>query len=412
MAPLIACRDCGAIQHMPAAPKAGKLECCQCARALEKTSGRSLGGALACSLATFVLLFPMNLLSLMTVHAAGISLTTYLYLGLAHAWHENFPLAAIALGLVGVVLPFLRFGLLSATLAAIRFGARGPWVGAAFRYSETLDIWAMADVLLVGAGIGYGRVDANIPVHIDVGGWCLVGVSLMTMITRASLERRAVWQRLEMPPSRLGPGSVACTHCDLVLPPDANGKRCPRCRAWVHRRQPFSLMQTSALLVACWVITPLAYAFPLSQDWEAGVAHPHTITNGIELLLVHGFWYFGVIVFMLSVALPFTKLAGLTWFVLSLRHPHTMKQLRRKTRLYRFIDESGRWSMLDPFTVMIFTPMIQFHGLIQSHYMGGTSAYVAAIVMSMMAARIFDPRLMWDHSAAGEELAILESARA
>jgi hypothetical protein len=81
---------------------------------------------------------------------------------------------AIILGLQAIVLPLLRFGLLSATLAAIRFGVRSRWAGTAFRYCEALDAWAMADVLLIGGGIGYGA-RRNVAAGACWGGWLVLG---------------------------------------------------------------------------------------------------------------------------------------------------------------------------------------------------------------------------------------------
>jgi paraquat-inducible protein A len=401
---LIACRDCGEIQQMPPPPRRGKLECWQCGRVLERTSGRSLDRALACSVTTLLLLFPANILPFLTVQVAGISRSTHLAGGLPVAWHQGWPLVAITLGLFGVILPFVRFGLLSATLAAIRSGIRGPQVGTIFRFSEILDLWAMADVLLIGAGIGYGRVASQIPVRIDAGGWCFVAAAFMTMITRASLERRAVWRSLQMPPSEVGPNPVACTSCDLVLPGDAEGQRCPRCTARIYRRRPFSLTQCAALTLACWVLMPISYGYPMSEIWEAGTVHPHGIINGTELLFEHGFWYFGIIIFLVSIIFPFSKLIGLTWFMLSMRR-HSSAHLRQKTELYRFIDEVGRWSVLDPFTVMVFAPMVQFEQVAHIDFMGGAPAFLATVVLSMLAAWVFDPRLIWDAAMSGSSMA-------
>lgn len=396
---LIACRDCAAIQRLPPPPKRGRLECVQCGRTLEKCSGRSLDAALACSIATLLLLLPANLMPGMTVHFAGISRSTKLASGLSVIWQQHWPLVAIALGLFGVILPFVRFGLLSLTLAAIKFGARNRWVGMAFRYSEVLDVWAMVDVLLIGAGIGYGRIASQIPVDIDPGGWCFVAAALMTMLTRASLERRAVWRRLEMPPREVGPHPVACTSCDLVLPREADGRRCPRCAARVYRRRPYAMMQCLALTLTTAILTPVAYGNPMSEFWEAGVPHPHSIINGIELLFENGFWYFGIIIFCVSLLFPLTKLAGLAWFMTSV-HYRSGRWLRRKTQLYRFIDDVGRWSTLDPFAVMIFVPLGQFGELAHIQVMGGSPAFLATVVLSMIAARCFDPRLMWDAARA------------
>ena len=392
---LIACRDCAALQHMPPPPARGWLECWQCGHVLERTTGRSLDAALACGIATLLLLVPANLMPVLTVHVAGIEVPTHLASGLLTASRQGWPLLAVVLGLQGVVLPFVRFGLLSATLAAIRFGVRDGWVGPAFRFSEKLDLWAMADVLLIGAGIGYGRVASAIPVHIDTGGWCFVAAALMTTVTRASLERRAVWRCLATPPAQAAADAVACTSCDLVLPPGAQGQRCPRCAAPVHRRRPFALMQCTALLTACWLLMPIAYGWPVSELWELGEAHPHTIIEAVTLLFQGPFWPFGVILMVVSVGVPFTKLTVLSWFLVSI-HRHSSSRLTRKTRLYRFIDEAGRWSNLDPFTILIYAPMVQLAPLAHVSIRIGSTAFLATVVLSMIATRVFDPRLMWD----------------
>lgn len=219
------------------------------------------------------------------------------------------------------------------------------------------------------------------------------------MITRASLDRQGVWRRLEMPPRAAGREAVACISCDLVLPPELEGQRCPRCTARIHRRHPNSLLQCAALTVATAVLVPIAYSFPMSEFWKAGTPMTNNIVNGIQMLFEHGFWYFGVMIFFVSVVFPITKVFGLTWFLLSIRFGWS-SHLRFKTGLYRFIDEVGRWSLLDPFTVMVFTPMITLGQIAHFNAMIGTDAFLATVVLSMFASHVFDPRLMWDMAEA------------
>lgn len=394
---VVACRDCAAIQVMPPPPRRGRLKCWQCDRVLETTVGRSLDGALACAMATLLLLFPANLMIVMTVRFGPIRQSTFLASGLFTAWHQGWPLLTIVLGLQGIVLPFLYFGMLTASLLALRFGRRDRWIAIVVRWCETLDMWAMADVLLLGGGIGYGRIVSQIPVDINPGGWCFVGAAVMTMITRSTLDRRAVWRRLEVPPHRAMHNAIACPACDLVLPPDAEGHACPRCAATVHRRHPNSVTYCWALVAACWLLMPIAYGFPMSELWKIGTPEPHTIIDGIKMLFEHNFWYFGVIIAIVSVGTPFLKLIGLTWMLVSIRRGSRWR-LREKTKLYRFIDDVGRWSNLDPFTVMIFAPMGQFGQTVHINIMGGSPAFLATVVLSMIATRMFDPRLMWDAS--------------
>jgi paraquat-inducible protein A len=133
----------------------------------------------------------------------------------------------------------------------------------------------------------------------------------------------------------------------------------------------------------------------MSAFWEAGTPQPHSVIDGIYLLFTHGFWYFGVIIFCVSIVFPMTKIVSLSWCLASIWRGSAAR-LRRKTQLYRFVDDVGRWSMLDPFTVLVFAPMVPLGQLAHIDFMPGCPAFLATVVLSMLAARRFDPRLMWD----------------
>lgn len=368
----------------------------RCADVLERTTGRSVRGTLACALTTLVLLLPANTMTLLTVRApAGLVSSTHLFSGVQTAWSQGWPLMAVVCALEGIVLPFVRFGLLVIVLTTIRLGRHDAWMGPAFRYAELLDAWAMADVLLLGATIGWGRVEALIPVRIDAGGWCLFGAGFMTMLTRACLDRRAVWRLIARPHIDPGADCIGCTTCDLVLPARLIGGRCPRCQARLYRRKPRAMLRCRALVIAGWALLPVSNFFPMSAYYELGVPHPHTIFAGIMLLFDNGYAPLGVLIFCTSIGIPVFKLVGLTWFMNSVRH-HSTRRLNLKTRVFRVVHAIGRWSNLDPFTVLVFAPMVQFGGIAHIQVHGGSPAFLAVVVISMLAARSFDPRLMWD----------------
>lgn len=398
-APLIACPHCATIQTMPPPPERGHIECRRCGDVLEHTTGRSVDAALACGLTALLLLLPANLFTLLTVRApAGLVAHTHLFSGIQTIWDQGWPLMAIVCALEAIFLPVFRFGLLSAVLTALKLGRREPWIGPVFRYAHILDDWAMADVILLGAAIGWGRVVALIPVGIDVGGYALIGAAFFTMLTRACLDRRAVWRRIAAPVIEPGPDPIACTSCDLVLPARLDGGRCPRCRARLRRRRTGALIRCHALVVAGWALLPVSNYFPMSSLYKTGIAYPHTIFAGIMLLFDNGYAPLGVLIFCTSLGIPIFKLSGLTWFFVSI-HTRSASRLRLKTRVYRIIDAVGRWSNLDPFTIIVFTPMVQFGQLAHINVGGGSPAFLAVVVISMLASRSFDARLLWDAAA-------------
>jgi paraquat-inducible protein A len=391
---IIACPDCAALQRLPLPAGPGALQCWRCGRVMERRTARSLDAALACAIATLLLLLPANLLPLLLVRPmTGLSATVYLGSGSAVIWQQGWPLVAIVLGLQGVLLPFVRFALLVSVLAALWLHARPAWLGRAFRYDEYLDIWAMPDVLLVGGIIGYGRVAVILPVQLQAGGWCLALAGLLAMVTRATLDRNAVWRRIAVPPDEVPAKREACIVCDLVMPEAAT--HCARCGLRLHRRKPFSLKRTNALLLAAFVLLPIAGGFPVSSFWEIGSASPRTVIDGVKLLFQSGYVPVGLLISVTSILSPLLKIGGMAWFSIAVRFG-SGRFLHVRTRLYRILEALGRWSNLDPFSVMIFAPMLQLRPLAHVTIGAGSPAFLAVLVISTIALRTFDPRLMWD----------------
>ena len=64
----IACPDCGTLEEIPRLLRRDTAVCIRCQGDLEKVSGRSIGAALACSLATLLLLVPLNVLAMVDVY--------------------------------------------------------------------------------------------------------------------------------------------------------------------------------------------------------------------------------------------------------------------------------------------------------------------------------------------------------
>jgi paraquat-inducible protein A len=129
-------------------------------------------------------------------------------------------------------------------------------------------------------------------------------------------------------------------------------------------------------------------------DWVKG-SSPHTLFSAVDRLIGANLWFLAGCVFTTSIAIPFVKLAGMSWFYISV-HQHSTRHLVAKTRFYRIIDELGRWSTMDVFTVVVYMPLVQFGQLATVQVGGGLPALLAVVVLTMLASRFFDPRLLWD----------------
>ena len=402
----IGCPDCGELQAEPAVRRGGAaLACATCGSELERGAGRSLDAALACAASTFLLLWPANLLPFLTTSVLGVSRQSRLSTSASAMWNDGWPAMGVVIFLFVILLPFVRFGLLTAVLGALRLGRRPAWLGRAFRIAGALQPWAMPDVFLLGLWVAYARLTATIPTSVGTGAKCFIAVGLLALLTRATLDKAAVWRMIRPDAADAaasgeagvsGSGSeVTCPSCELVLPASASGERCPRCRVRVGARQRNSAMRAGALTLAGLILYVPANVYPIATLPIGLTPTKYTVLEGVQDLVAAHLWGLAALVLTASFAIPLAKLAGLSVCIAAAVRP-VRRGLKWRTRLYRVVEEIGRWSMVDPFVIACFVPVTQYNSLIYGRAETAAPFFTAVVVLTMIAADQFDPRLMWD----------------
>lgn len=190
-------------------------------------------------------------------------------------------------------------------------------------------------------------------------------------------------------------GLARCHACGLVSP--AAPGECPRCHAALHPRKPNPQARTVALSVAALILYFPANLLPvLRVESSVKGSQQSTILSGVIQFWEEGDVPVALIIFTASVLIPILKLlalAALCWGARTGRHPRNM------TRLYRVTEFIGRWSMVDVFVVAILVGVVQLGGVMTINAGAGVVAFAATVVLTMLAAEAFDPRLIWDRAA-------------
>jgi len=370
--------------------------CCRCGTPLARTVLKSLDATLACSIAVLLLMIPALLEPFLTTATFGMTRTSILPMSASFLWAEGWPLLAILVALVIMVLPVIRFGALTAVLLTIRMGARPPWAGRVFRLANALQTWSMIDVFLLGMTVAYARLRVSIHVTIEVGALCFVAAAVLSLFVRACLDKALVWRSIapDREFARLA-DCIACAHCGLLCPPADDGHRCPRCSAVLKARRPHSIARASALLLTALLLYLPANLYPIATIPIDVTPTAYTVIGGVRDLAESHLLGLALLVFSASFAIPLLKMAGLAWCIASvLRRSGTA--LVNKTRTYRIIEEIGRWSMVDPLTIACFVPVMHFNGLIDGRAEPAATPFAAVVILTTLASHIFDPRLMWD----------------
>lgn len=200
-------------------------------------------------------------------------------------------------------------------------------------------------------------------------------------------------------PTANAAGLVSChtCHCLSVVADQRQKGRlvCPRCGANLHRRKPNSLSRTWSLIIAAFIFYIPANVLPITITTSLGATQEDTIMSGVIYFMQTGSWPVALVIFVASVFVPLVKLLILTYLLISVQF-RTRWRPRDRTRLYRFTEMVGRWSMVDIYVVTILVALVKL-GALANVDAGPAAVYFAAVVIiTMFAAESFDPRLIWD----------------
>ena len=126
-----------------------------------------------------------------------------------------------------------------------------------------------------------------------------------------------------------------------------------------------------------------------------GSSQSDTVFGGVVELWQDGSWGLALLVMCASVLIPFFKIAGLLFLVLTIRNKG--RRLER-TRLYLAIEKIGRLSMLDVYVISLMVAVMSLGTLASARAEIGAVAFASVVIVTIIAARSFDPRLIWsDH---------------
>jgi len=192
-------------------------------------------------------------------------------------------------------------------------------------------------------------------------------------------------------------GLASCHVCGLLshLHAQHEASACPRCRARLHLRKPGSIVRTWLLLILAAVLYIPANMLPILESHSLLENQSSTILAGIILFWKGGSWFVAALIFIASIVVPMTKLIALALLLITVQRRSRWAPQQR-TQLYRMVDFIGRWSMLDIFVVALTVALVQVGALASIKPGAGSLAFGAVVIVTMLAARTFDPRLIWD----------------
>ena len=207
-------------------------------------------------------------------------------------------------------------------------------------------------------------------------------------------------------------GLVGCTHCAKVWPKGT--EICGRCGLSLVSRDRRALSR----VWAWWAAGVLAYIpaniYPMLITRTLFGSSDSTIVGGAVDLMLHGAYAVAIVVLFASVAIPLAKFAAIAYLALAVQRGWRGSALRRM-QLYELVEFIGRWSMIDVFVVALLASLVQLSVVASINPGPAALAFALSVIFTMLSARSFDSRTIWDSVAeldAEDDRLRAEAARA
>jgi len=412
---LLACPDCDLLLPRIEAPGGHSSICPRCGKTINRGTADSIIKSLSLSIAGLLMYLPAILLPLMTMKSFGFSDSANILDSIVNFYVNGYYFVSFMVLISAVVFPLVLLTSIFVISVQLYRHRYPSYLTRLFRLYLHLEEWAMVEVYLLGIMVTIIKMGDSADISYNTGIFCFAGLVLLTITIATVIDVDFFWQTIENrgkgrpvePADHLHlqsgtvvtaarHGLILCHICHKLSPNSLEGQGCPRCGETLHTRKPSSVSRTWALILTSAIFLAPANLLPIMRVDFLGVPDRSTIIDGIIYFFHHGSYLIGLIIFTASVLVPIFKIVGLVILLLSTRLC-SLRLLRQKTRMFRFITFIGRWSMLDIFVIALLSVLVDF-GFFTSVHAAPAATYFCIVVASTMFAVItFDPRIIWDN---------------
>lgn len=404
---LMACHECDGVHRIVAVSARGRAFCRRCGALLYRNMPRSLDHSAALYLAALILFILANTFPFVALQYGDRMEQSLLGSAGLALQHSGMEAVGVLVLLTSVVFPFVTIAGMLYLLLPLRLGRRAPFTTRVWRLVKALNPWSLIGVFMLGLLVSVVKLQDLATIVPGVAFYAFIGLLVVSSAAVASFDPAVLWPRegpvaspenaTESIRSAGELGFVTCHVCDLLVKADHHGgcAACPRCGCAVHPVQVQAcLSKTWALLVSAALLLLPANLYPVMTVTRFGMGEPNTILSGVIHLIQDGAWPLGILVFFASFVVPISKIIALAFLLITTRRGLPWRQ-RDRTVLYRITEVVGAWSMVDVFLVGILVALVKMDGLAVVYPGMGATFFGASVVLTMMAAHAFDPRVIW-----------------
>lgn len=195
---LMACPRCDAL-HVEVELRDGeRLRCIRCHTLLASPREGAFTRIIALSITSMVLMLGAVFFPFLEISRLGIGNATSLF-GVAMAYSQGImaPLTLVLLATI-VGLPVLRAALLIYTLAPmVLWRSPARHAARAFRLSEGLRPWSMAEIFIIGTSVALVKVGGLASISLGPAFWAFCALIIVNAASHAFMSATTVWDAIE-----------------------------------------------------------------------------------------------------------------------------------------------------------------------------------------------------------------------
>ncbi|MDX5626594.1 MULTISPECIES: membrane integrity-associated transporter subunit PqiA [unclassified Brenneria] len=395
------CPQCDLMVELPRLSHGQKAVCPRCKTALTSKQAEPRNRPLGYAFSALFMLLVANLFPFVNMRVAGI--TSEITLG-------EIPKVMAAEDYVSVATLFMLFvqlvpalSMLTVILLCLHASLPLPLKKIMGKALFLLKSWGMAEIFLAGVLVSFVKLMAYGDIGIGTSFMPFMLFCVLQLLAFQSLDRRWLWNDIAPPPalpalprtgdSGLSQGLRSCPCCTAILPADQ--RVCPRCRSRGYARRKHSLQWTMALLITSIMLYIPSNLMPIMVTESLGNQTGSTIMAGVILLWGTGSYPVAMVIFIASIMVPTLKMVALGWLCWS-THGREKRDRERLHVVYEIVEFVGRWSMIDVFVIAVLSALVRIGRLMSIYPAIGAVLFASVVILTMVAAMTFDPRLLWD----------------
>lgn len=374
--------------------------CCpNCETVLQSGNRWSLQRCAIIALAILILLPFGLLLPLLNIDLLGVNIYASVWGGTWKMATAGFHYTAFMILFCAIIMPF-AFASLVLLIRVQRLIGQRP------RYSlivlQKAKQWVMLDVYLVAIAVAAYKIREYAALEFDIYLIAFILTALLTTLLFIKIDPKRWWADFYPEYHLLSPDSLRnptiCPECEYTFDEnivDKQGRqRCPRCESNLTVSDSVKLQRVWATLIAGVIMMIPANILPISSTEFAGSTSADSLMGGVLLFIGLGSYAVAAIVFIASIAVPFSKVAVILYLLLAI-HFQWKHPIHWQMKLLHYVHFVGRWSMLDLFVLALMMSLLE-RGQIISFSVGEAAFYFgAAVFLTMISSSNLDARMLW-----------------